>query len=89
MRRVNFEGKGAVYCKVYGYFAVSCGKVAKPIDMPLGMDSSWSRKHVLDGGAHWRNLENTIEVSMCGGDAAFSSNYFDHLFMKYHCPYGT
>ena len=42
---------------------------------------------MLDGGARWRNLENTIEVSMCGGDAAFSSNYFDHLFMKYHYPY--
>jgi len=23
------------------------------------------------GGAHWRNLANAIEPSMCGGDAAF------------------
>jgi len=37
---------------------------------------------VLDGGAHWRNLTNTIEPSMCGGDAVFLSNYFDHLFAK-------
>jgi len=37
------------------------------------------KKHVLDGCAHWRNLANTIEPSMCGGDAAFLSNYFDHL----------
>jgi len=36
------------------------------------------RKHVLDGGAHWRNRANMIEPSMCGGDAAFLSNYFDH-----------
>jgi len=27
-------------------------------------------KHVLGGVAHWRHLQNTIEQSMCGGDAA-------------------
>jgi len=27
------------------------------------------RKQVLDGGAHWRNLPNTIEPSMFGGPA--------------------
>jgi len=26
-------------------------------------------------GAHWRNLANTTEPSMCGGDEAFLSNY--------------
>jgi len=30
-------------------------------------------------GAHWRHLANAIEPSMFGGDAAFLSNYFDHL----------
>jgi len=30
-------------------------------------------------GAQWRHLANTIEPSMCSGDAAFLSNYFDHL----------
>jgi len=31
------------------------------------------RKYELDGvhRAHWRYLANTIEPSMCGGDAAF------------------
>jgi len=29
--------------------------------------------------AHWRNLANTIELSMCGG---FLSNIFDHLFSR-------
>ena len=24
----------------------------------------------LDGGKHWRNMANTIEPSVCGGDAA-------------------
>jgi len=41
--------------------------------MSFGM---WS---IIRWGAHWRNLANTIEPSMCGGDAAFLSNYFDHL----------
>ena len=61
---------------------MSHAKTAKPIGMSFGM---WTRvgprKHVLDGGAHWRQLANTIELSMCGGDAAFLSNYFDHLFL--------
>ena len=29
--------------------------------------------------AHWRHLANTIDPLMCGGDAVFLSNYFDHL----------
>jgi len=31
-------------------------------------------------GAHWLHLANMTEPSMCGGDAALMSNYFDHLF---------
>jgi len=42
------------------------------MEMPFGI---WARvgrrKHVLDGGAHWRRLANAIEPSTCGGDAAF------------------
>ena len=30
-------------------------------------------------GAHWRNLANTIESFLCGGDAPYVKNYFDHL----------
>jgi len=45
--------------------------MAEPIEMPFGI---WTRvgprKHGLGGRAHWRNLGNTIEPSMCGGDAA-------------------
>jgi len=37
------------------------------------------KNHVLHGGTHWHHLANTIEPSMCRGDAAFLSNYFDHL----------
>jgi len=32
--------------------------------------------------AHWRQVANTIEPSVCGGDAAFLSHYFDHLLYK-------
>jgi len=47
-------------------------KTAEPIEMPFGV---WTpvgpMKHVLDGGAHWCNLENMIEPSMCGGTLPF------------------
>ena len=59
--------------------------------MPFGM---WTRvgprKHVLDERAHWRHLANTIEPSMCGGDAAFLSNYFNHsLVLSLSLYYST
>jgi len=64
------------------YLFDGSAKTAEPIEMPFGV---WTRmgptKHVLiGGGAHWRNLANAIEPSMCGGDTAFLSKYFDHLF---------
>jgi len=59
---------------------VSPAETSEPIEMSFEL---WMRvgprKHVLDGDAHWRNLANTIELSMCGGDAVCLSNYFDHL----------
>jgi len=44
----------------------------------IDQDAVW----VVDSGGskEWRHLANTIEPSACGGDAAFLSNYFDHLF---------
>jgi len=33
--------------------------------------------------SHWRQLVNTTEPSMCGGDAVFLSNYIDHLLLFY------
>jgi len=45
--------------------------MAEPIEMLFGI---WTyvdpRKHVFSGGAHWCHLANTIEPSMCSGDAA-------------------
>jgi len=54
---------------------VNPAKTAEPMEIPFGL-WTWvgSGKHVLDGGmrsAHWRNLANTTEPSMCGSDAAF------------------
>jgi len=56
-------------------------KKAERIEMSFGM---WIRvgpsQHVLDE-SHWRNLANTTKPSICGGDAAFLSNYFYHLLI--------
>jgi len=61
---------------------VSCAKTAEPIEMSFGI---WTRmcprKHVLGCGVHWHHLANTTEPSMCGGDVAFLSSYFDHLLV--------
>jgi len=48
------------------------------------MDLSGRKEHVLDVGAHWRNLVNMIEVSVCGGDAAVMSSYF-HKWLARPC----
>jgi len=49
---------------------VSCAKTAEAIKMPFW---TWiqmgPRKHKLHGGAHWRNLANTIAPSMFGSPA--------------------
>ena len=36
---------------------------------------------MLDGAAHWRQLVNTTELSVCGGDAGFLFNYYEHLLI--------
>ena len=36
--------------------------------------------HLLDGGAHWRNLANTVESLMCGGNAAIFGRPFVKRF---------
>ena len=58
---------------------MSCANTSEPIEMLFRM---WTQvgplEHVLDV-QHWRHLANMIEPSICGGDAAFLSDYFDHL----------
>ena len=67
--------------------AVNCAKTAEPIEMSF---ETWTRlgprKYVLDRGAHWLNLSNTIEPShpSVAAGAAFMSNHCDHLFLLVH-----
>jgi len=76
------RGKVAAHYEVYGLTAMSCAQTSELIKMLFGM---WTwvgpKKHVLDGGSLWHHLMNMIEPSMCGSDAAFLSNYFDHLLL--------
>jgi len=42
-------------------------KTAEPIEMQFVILSEVrSGNYLTDGGAHWRHLANTIEMSMCG-----------------------
>jgi len=43
------------------------------------VDSGGPKEVCISWGASCRHLANAIEPSVCGGDAAFLSNYFDHL----------
>jgi len=53
------------------------------IETPFGI---WTQvglvKHVLHGGAHWLHLANTIELSMCCGDAAFCQITLTTCFLQ-------
>ena len=64
---------------------MSCAKTAEPIEMQFRMWTQvGSDKHILDAGAYWRNLGITNEPSVCGGYAAFLSNYFENLLSLGH-----
>jgi len=52
--------------------AVNCAKMTEP---------GWAQERMCYMGAHWRSLMHVTEPSMCGGNAAFLSNYFDHLLL--------
>jgi len=59
----------------------SPAKTTEPIEMVFGfLTHDRSKEAVLHEGAHWDNLAYTTEPSMCSSDAAFLSNYYDHLF---------
>jgi len=53
--------------------------------MPFGMLSGVVNRagnHVLDGDTHWRHLANTVEPSVCGGDAALCRITLTTCFTK-------
>ena len=66
MQRGNFEVERG---GPLGLPAMNCVKTAEQIELPFGIWTRMvSRKHVLNGDAHWRHLANTIEPSMCSSD---------------------
>jgi len=73
MRPIDTHGVAWSVCQsvCLSVTVVSRAKPAKHIEMTFEM-WNWvdQRKRVLDGSAHWRNLANTIEPFMRGGDAA-------------------
>jgi len=58
---------------------VSCAKMANQYSVWY-VDLGRSKKALLDGGAQWHHLANTIKFFFYSGDVAFLLNYFDHLF---------
>jgi len=77
-RMGNFEGEGRPIVK---YVCRELCKIAwTDRDAVSDVDLGGFKEALLDGRAYWRHLANTIEPSICGGDASFLSNYFDHLF---------
>jgi len=59
--------------------------------MPFGgMDSGRPKEKYVGWGLHWCHTANTIEPSMCGGDAAFfqitltTYYYYYYLFLRAH-----
>jgi len=48
-------------------------------DAVWDMDSGGPKETCARWGSHWRHLANTIEPSVCGGDAALLSDYFKQL----------
>ena len=58
-----------------------CKNGGTDCDAVWDAESGGSRESCFIWSAHWRNLANTIETSVCGGDAPYvNSSYFDHLF---------
>jgi len=48
------------------------------------------RKHVLDGGAHWRHLANMIEPSIFGSDVVLcqiTTAYYYYYYYSCYCDY--
>ena len=53
-------------------------------DAVWNVDSGWSKEACIRWGAHWRHLANTIEPSMCRGDAAFCQIILSTCYYVYY-----
>jgi len=70
MPREIFRGKGRPIVKYSDSLRWGVQKRQKRSRCHSGLGLGLAQGNVLGGGAHWRNLLNTISPSMCGGDAA-------------------
>jgi len=64
---------------------VNCAKTAEPFEMPFGL---WTRMGLtkegcIMWGAYWRHLANTVEPSICCGDAC--GLFVKLLWPRYYC----
>ena len=97
---IALPGIDADYC--YRRSGVVCRSVGRSVCHDRGTrkngrtdrDAVWDvdsgigliRKHALDGGAHRRNLANTIEPSVCDGLAAFFQITLTTCFISFSLP---
>ena len=82
MWRGNVEGDWRPIVKYRDFLAWAMQKRLNRSRCRLGCGLGWSKgsRLCIKWGAHWRHLTNTTKQFMYGSDAAFLSNYFDHLF---------
>jgi len=88
-RKGNFRERMA-QCKYRDFLPWAVQERPNPIDLPFGLwtwvvqrKHKFSRVHqvapmCLHGKAYWRHLGNTIEPSICGGNAFLCQITFDH-----------
>ena len=80
-------GEGASHCKLHGLFAVSCAKMAEPIQTPFGMWTEVGPRKHASNGVHTGVIRLTVHVwQWCGKFVIFTkcnvSNYSDHLLSQ-------
>jgi len=68
-------------CRSVGHSSDPCENGSTDRDAIWVEDSSGPKEACSRWSAHCRRLANTTEPVACGGDAAFLSNYFDHLLL--------
>jgi len=79
MRPIVTDRVGRSVCRSVCHDREPCKNGWTDPEAVWGMNSGGPMKVCIRWGAHWRHLANTIEPSMCDGDSAFLSNYFDYL----------
>jgi len=71
----SFEGeRGGPLYSIRTVCSELCKNGWSDRDVVWEVDSGGPKKHVLDWGEHWSHLANSIEPSVCGGDANYCQN---------------